>query len=76
MPRKRPRAYRTREVGVIDIKLGELLSHQTIAGAMDLYHQAIDLASKPKHTRWLSPVLLVADALLCALIIWKIPCEL
>ncbi|MCJ1455148.1 dolichyl-P-Man:Man(5)GlcNAc(2)-PP-dolichol alpha-1,3-mannosyltransferase [Mycoblastus sanguinarius] len=40
---------------------------------MDLYNQAIDLASNPKHTRWLSPLLLVADACLCALIIWKIP---
>ena len=43
---------------------------------MDLYHQAIDLARNPKHTRWLSPLLLLADAAFCALIIWKIPCEL
>ena len=43
---------------------------------MDLYYRAIDLASNPKHTRWLSPLLLLADAALCALIIWKIPCEL
>lgn len=54
----------------------ELHLVQFIAGAMDLYHQAIDLASNPKHTRWLSPLLLLADAVLCALIIWKIPCEL
>ncbi|KAF6229211.1 hypothetical protein HO133_007327 [Letharia lupina] len=40
---------------------------------MDLYHQAIDLASNSKHTRWLSPLLLLADAVFCALIIWKIP---
>ena len=43
---------------------------------MHLYNQAIDLASNPKHTRWLSPLLLLADAALCALVIWKIPCEL
>ena len=43
---------------------------------MDFYHQAIDLASNPKHTRWLSPLLLLTDAVFCALIIWKIPCEL
>lgn len=43
---------------------------------MDLYDQVIDLASNPKHTRWLSPLILLADAALCALIIWKIPCEL
>ena len=43
---------------------------------MHPYDQAIDLASNPKHTRWLSPLLLLADAALCALVIWKIPCEL
>ena len=43
---------------------------------MDLYNRAIDIASNPKHTRWLSPLLLVADACLCVLIIWKIPCKL
>lgn len=42
---------------------------------MNLYHRGIDLATNPKHTQWLSPVLLVADTVLCALIIWKIPCE-
>ena len=49
---------------------------QILAAAMQLYHQAIDLASNPKHTRWLSPLFLLADAALCALVIWKIPCEL
>ena len=48
----------------------------TTAGMMDLYNRAIDIASNPKHTRWLSPLLLVADACLCVLIIWKIPCKL
>ena len=43
---------------------------------MDLYNRAIDIASNPKHTRWLSPLLLVADACFCVLIIWKIPCKL
>ena len=43
---------------------------------MDLYNRAIDIAVNPKHTRWLSPVLLVADACLCVLIIWKVPCKL
>ncbi|MCJ1249760.1 dolichyl-P-Man:Man(5)GlcNAc(2)-PP-dolichol alpha-1,3-mannosyltransferase [Trapelia coarctata] len=38
-----------------------------------LYHSAIDLATNPKHTRWLCPLLLVTDAVLCALIIWKVP---
>ncbi|KAI9870310.1 MAG: dolichyl-P-Man:Man(5)GlcNAc(2)-PP-dolichol alpha-1,3-mannosyltransferase [Pleopsidium flavum] len=40
---------------------------------MDLYAQTIDLLTNPKHTKWLSPALLAFDALLCALIIWKIP---
>lgn len=48
----------------------------TTAGGMDLYNRAIDIAVNPKHTRWLSPLLLVADACLCVLIIWKIPCKL
>lgn len=42
--------------------------------SMDLYHKAVDIASNPKHNLWLSPLLLVADAALCGLIIWKIPC--
>lgn len=41
---------------------------------MSLYTQAIDLLTNPKHTIWLSPTLLALDAVLCALIIWKIPC--
>ncbi|KAJ9208848.1 CAZyme family GT58 [Paecilomyces variotii] len=40
---------------------------------MDLYRCACDIARNPKHTRWVAPLLLVADAFLCALIIWKIP---
>jgi hypothetical protein len=35
-----------------------------------------DLCFDPKHTRWIAPLLNVGDALLCVLIIWKIPCEL
>ncbi len=42
---------------------------------MDLYKKGLDLAINPKHTRWLSPLLLAADAVLCALIIGKNPCE-
>ena len=63
---------------MIDIveQLSCIFSKSFVAGAMHLYNQAIDLASNPKHTRWLSPLLLLADAALCALVIWKIPCEL
>lgn len=60
----------------IDIKLEELRFLQVILSAMDLYHQAIDLARNRKYTRWLSPLLLLVDAAFCVLIIWKIPCEL
>jgi len=42
---------------------------------MDLYRRAVGVATDPKQTRWLSPLLLAADAALCALIIWKIPCK-
>ncbi|GAD98961.1 dolichyl-P-Man:Man(5)GlcNAc(2)-PP-dolichyl mannosyltransferase [Paecilomyces variotii No. 5] len=40
---------------------------------MDLYRCVCDIARNPKHTRWIAPLLWVADAFLCALIIWKIP---
>ncbi|MCJ1472294.1 dolichyl-P-Man:Man(5)GlcNAc(2)-PP-dolichol alpha-1,3-mannosyltransferase [Lambiella insularis] len=39
----------------------------------DLYQSALDLSADPKQTRWLAPLLLTADAALCALIIWKVP---
>ncbi|KAJ9613213.1 dolichyl-P-Man:Man(5)GlcNAc(2)-PP-dolichol alpha-1,3-mannosyltransferase [Cladophialophora chaetospira] len=32
-----------------------------------------DLLTNPKHTRWIAPLLLVAETILCALIIWKVP---
>ncbi|EOD46918.1 Glycosyltransferase family 58 [Neofusicoccum parvum] len=40
---------------------------------MDLIKQGVSIASNPKYARWLCPLLLVADAALCGLIIWKIP---
>ncbi|MCJ1482144.1 dolichyl-P-Man:Man(5)GlcNAc(2)-PP-dolichol alpha-1,3-mannosyltransferase [Schaereria dolodes] len=40
---------------------------------MDLYRQGIEIAYNPKHTRFLSALLLSVDACLCAVIIWKIP---
>ncbi|OCK83448.1 glycosyltransferase family 58 protein [Lepidopterella palustris CBS 459.81] len=40
---------------------------------MRLIEQVLDLTRNPKHTRWLSPLLLIADAVLCGLIIWRIP---
>src|SRR5271154_3117254 len=43
---------------------------------MDTYKAAIDLATNPKHTRWLSPTLIAAEAVLCGCIIWKVPCRL
>ena len=42
---------------------------------MDLYRRAIDIASSPRHARWLSPLLISGDAVLCSLIVWKIPCR-
>lgn len=40
---------------------------------MDLVKQGVSIASNPKYARWLCPLLLVADAALCGLIIWKVP---
>ena len=43
---------------------------------MSLLQTGLDIARNPKHTRWIGPLLLVADAALCALVIWKIPCTI
>ncbi|KAL8694846.1 MAG: hypothetical protein Q9218_000606 [Villophora microphyllina] len=40
---------------------------------MERYKQAVELASNPVHTRWLSPFLLAAEACLCAFIILRVP---
>jgi alpha-1,3-mannosyltransferase len=40
-----------------------------------MYGRAIDLATNPVHSRWQSPILLLVDAALCFVIIWKVPCK-
>ncbi|KAL8731642.1 MAG: hypothetical protein Q9166_003330 [cf. Caloplaca sp. 2 TL-2023] len=40
---------------------------------MDFYKKAVELAKNPTHARWLSPLLLGAEACFCAFIILKIP---
>ncbi|KAI4204223.1 MAG: hypothetical protein LQ346_001638 [Caloplaca aetnensis] len=40
---------------------------------MELYDKAIRIARDPAPTRWLYPLLIAADACLCALIIVKVP---
>jgi alpha-1,3-mannosyltransferase len=42
---------------------------------MSLISKARDLAYNPEHTRWMTPLLLVADAALCSVVIEKIPCS-
>lgn len=42
---------------------------------MSLLARAKDLALNPDHTRWITPLLLVADAALSGVIIEKIPCS-
>lgn len=49
---------------------------QTPITTMSLISRAKDLAYNPSHAQWLLPLLLVADAALCGLIIDKIPCSL
>ena len=41
---------------------------------MDLLKQALNIAGDPKQTRWICPLLLLADAVLCCLVVWKVPC--
>lgn len=33
-----------------------------------------DLITDTAHTRWVAPFILAAEAALCGLIVWKIPC--
>ena len=41
----------------------------------EAYREGARLAGDPKQTRWISPLLVLADAGLCALIIFKVPCD-
>ncbi|KAI9852338.1 MAG: dolichyl-P-Man:Man(5)GlcNAc(2)-PP-dolichol alpha-1,3-mannosyltransferase [Thelocarpon superellum] len=40
---------------------------------MDPVKLVVDLSTNPRHLRWLCPLLIVADAALCAVIIRKVP---
>ncbi|KAF2010061.1 glycosyltransferase family 58 protein [Aaosphaeria arxii CBS 175.79] len=40
---------------------------------MELIRQGLDIATNPKHMSWIYPLLLIADAGLCGVIIEKIP---
>lgn len=42
---------------------------------MDLIKNAFKIASDPKQSQWIAPLLVAGDAVLCGLIIWKIPCK-
>ena len=41
---------------------------------MSLFNQACDIAFNPRNTKWIVPLLLVADAMLCGIIIDKVSC--
>jgi alpha-1,3-mannosyltransferase len=41
---------------------------------MSLLSQAFDIAYNPRNTKWIAPLLLVADAALCGIIIDKVAC--
>ncbi|PWY74087.1 alpha-1,3-mannosyltransferase [Aspergillus eucalypticola CBS 122712] len=43
---------------------------------MDWMHLIRDLCLNPRHTKWMAPLLVLGDAFLCALIIWKVPSPL
>ncbi|EAU37037.1 conserved hypothetical protein [Aspergillus terreus NIH2624] len=40
---------------------------------MDIKSRIWDFCEHPRHTKWIAPILVLGDAFLCALIIWKIP---
>lgn len=41
---------------------------------MDVFQKCLAIAKDPWHARWICPLLLLADAGLTALIVWKVPC--
>lgn len=47
-----------------------------ISGIMEQIRQVLRLARDPKQSKWIAPLLLATDAILCAAIIYKIPCGL
>ena len=42
---------------------------------MDYYNNAVDILTNPKHSRWVTDCLLLAETVLCALVVWKVPCK-
>jgi hypothetical protein len=42
---------------------------------MDYYNNAVDILTNPKHSRWVADCLLLAETVLCALVVWKVPCK-
>lgn len=42
---------------------------------MELYNQAVDLASSPQNSRWVANALVAVEAALCVGILMKVPCE-
>lgn len=43
--------------------------------AQQIIHKIRWHAYSPDHARWLCPLLLVVDAVLSGLVIWKVPCK-
>jgi len=41
---------------------------------MNIVRQGLEVARDPWHTQWICPLLLLADAGLTSLVVWKIPC--
>ncbi|PGG95854.1 hypothetical protein AJ79_09835 [Helicocarpus griseus UAMH5409] len=41
---------------------------------MNNYERVLDFATNPKHSKWIWPLALLADILLCTLIVWGVPC--
>lgn len=52
-----------------------LTSNTTTTSTMNALVATVqDLLSNSKHTRWIAPLILLGEAVLCGLIIWKVPC--
>lgn len=57
-----------------ELALHAFIQEPSILTVMDLITRAKDLATNPHNTKWTTPLQLLGDAILCGLIVWKIPC--
>lgn len=62
------------DASVYSVVIYEIVPVGKLDIAMNIVRQGLEVARDPWHTRWICPLLLLADAGLTSLVVWKIPC--